>query len=80
MILFFKYQNFPILCHVSFTILSEQFSQNNFPIKTKPFKVTKYNGGYLLFYICYKKIGTKIHITNTHNIQIKQTVLYFQVQ
>ncbi len=23
---------------------------------------------------------TRIHITNTHNIQIKQTVLYFQVQ
>ncbi len=26
------------------------------------------------------KIRTKIQITNTHNIQVKQTVLYFQVQ
>ncbi len=32
-----------ILCHVGFTILSEQYSQTNFLIiKTKPFKVTKY--------------------------------------
>ncbi len=31
-----------ILCHVGFTIFSEQCSQNNFSIiKTKPFKVTK---------------------------------------
>ncbi len=30
-----------ILCHVGFTILSDQCSQNYFPvIKTKPFKVT----------------------------------------
>ncbi len=30
-----------ILCHVGFTILSDQCSQNNFPIiKTRPFKVT----------------------------------------
>ncbi len=40
-----------ILCHVSFTILFEQYGQTNFPIiKTKPFKVTEYkkkNGGYL---------------------------------
>ncbi len=39
-----------ILCHVGFTIFSEQCSQNNFPIiKTKPFKVTKIKkyGGYL---------------------------------
>ncbi len=28
-----------ILCHVGFTILSDQCSQNNFPIKTRPFKV-----------------------------------------
>ncbi len=34
-------------CHVDFTIVSEQCSQNNFPItKTNPFKVKKY-GGYL---------------------------------
>ncbi len=26
-----------------------------------------------------KKIRTKIQITNTHNIQVKHTVLYFQV-
>ncbi len=32
-----------ILCHVSFTILSEQYGQTNFPvIKTKSFKVTEY--------------------------------------
>ncbi len=38
---FFKYHNFTILCHVYFTIVSEQCSQNNFPIKkTNPFKVT----------------------------------------
>ncbi len=39
-----------ILCHVGFTILSDQGSQNNFPIiKTRSFTVTKYkmNGGYL---------------------------------
>ncbi len=30
-----------ILCHVGLTILSDQCSQNNFPIiKTRPFKVT----------------------------------------
>ncbi len=27
-----------------------------------------------------KKIRTKIQITNTHNIQVKHTVLYFHVQ
>ncbi len=32
-----------VLCHVGFTIVSEQCSQNNVPVvKTKPFKVTKY--------------------------------------
>ncbi len=32
-----------VLCHVSFTSLSEQYCQTNFPIiKTKPFKETKY--------------------------------------
>ncbi len=39
-----------ILCHVGFTIVSEQCSQNNFHItKTNPFKVTKYKkkGRYL---------------------------------
>ncbi len=92
-IFFFKYQNFTILFHVDFTILSEQCSQNNFPItKTNPFKVTKYKvwwifrprwGKIKIFVIISSlilKIRTKIHITNTHNIQIKQTVLYFQVQ
>ncbi len=41
---FFKYHDFTtILCHVGFTILSEQCSQTNFPIiKTKPFKVKNY--------------------------------------
>ncbi len=39
---FFLYHDFiMILCHVGFTILSDQCSQNNFPIrKTRPFKVT----------------------------------------
>ncbi len=33
--------DFIILCPVGFTILSDQCSQNNFPIiKTRPFKVT----------------------------------------
>ncbi len=37
------FQDFTILCHVSFTSLSEQYCQTNFPIiKTKPFKETKY--------------------------------------
>ncbi len=41
-VFFFKYHNFiMILCHVGFTILSDQCSQNSFPIiKTRPFKVT----------------------------------------
>ncbi len=30
-----------------------------------------------LFYLCYEKIRTKIHITTTHNIQ---TVFNYQVQ
>ncbi len=91
---FFIYHNFTILCHVDFTILSEQCSLNNFLCtKTNPFKVTKYKkvwwmfrpkwGKIKIFVIILSlllKIRTKIHITNTHNIQIKQTVLYFQVQ
>ncbi len=31
-------------------------------------------------FLSHKKIRTKLQITNTHNIQVKQTVLYFQVQ
>ncbi len=65
-----------ILCHVDFTIVSEQCSQNNVPIiKTNPFKVNIF----VIILSLLLKIRTKIHITNTHNIQIKQTVLYFQV-
>ncbi len=80
--IFLKYHNFTILCHGDFTIVSEHCSQNNFPItKTNPFKVTKHKyGGYLdqsggkikIFVIMLSlliKIRTKIHITNTHNIQ-----------
>ncbi len=38
-----RYGKNTILCHVSFTILSEHYGQTNFPIiKTKPFKVTEY--------------------------------------
>ncbi len=82
-----------ILCHVSFTILSEHYGQTNFPIiKTKPFKVTEYKKEWWIFrpkWVKIKivviilslllKIRTKMHITNTHNIQIKK-VFYFQVQ
>ncbi len=75
----FLYHDFTILCHVGFTILSEQCSLNNFPIiKTKPFKVTKCTkvgeDKNLCHYFIFRY--TKIHITNTHNIQIKQTALY----
>ncbi len=60
-----------------FCKLSEQHSQTPFPIiKTKPFKVTKYKKGWwifrpkwakiktfvILFYLCYLKIRTNIHI------------------
>ncbi len=39
-----------VVCHVSFTILSEQYGQTNFPIiKTKPFKVTKYKKEWWIF-------------------------------
>ncbi len=90
-IFFFKYHNFKIVCHVDFTIASEQCSQNSLPItKTNHFKVTKYKnvwwifrpkwGKIKIFVIILSlllKIRTNIHITNTHNIQIKQTVLYF---
>ncbi len=72
-----------ILCHVGFTILSDQCSQNNFPIiKTRPFKVTNIK---LMVDIC--EVGEdKICIIvffiilclllknknkDTHNIQIK---------
>ncbi len=38
-----SYHNLTIVCYVDFTILSEQCSQNNFPItQTNPFKVTKF--------------------------------------
>ncbi len=42
--IFLKFLDFiTVLCHVSFTSLSEQYCQTNFPIiKTKPFKETKY--------------------------------------
>ncbi len=82
-----------LLLNVDFTIVSEQCSQNNFPItKTNPFMVTKYKKVWWLFRPKWGRIQiffiilslllkiTNIHITNTHNIQIKQTVLYFQVQ
>ncbi len=83
-----SYHYFTILCHVDFTIVSEQSSQNYFLIiKTNPFKVTKYTkewwifrpkwGKIKIFVIILSlllKIRTKIHITNTLNIQI------FQVQ
>ncbi len=89
----YVFRNITISRHVDFTILSEQSSQNNVPItKTNPFKDTKYKkvwwifrpkwGKIKIFVIILSlllKIRTKIHITNTHNIQIHQTVLYFQV-
>ncbi len=83
----FSFRNIRIICHVGFTILSEQYSQNNFPIiKTNHFKVTnkkkkKWAKIQIFVIILYCLTRTKEHITNTHNnIQIKQTVLYFQVQ
>ncbi len=69
-----SYHNFTILCRVGFTIVSEQCSQNNFPItKTNPFKVTKYKKVWWIFRpkwgkikICHYFIfvikNTKIHI------------------
>ncbi len=46
-----------ILCHVGFTILSEQCSQNNVPvIKTNPFKVTKYKNEWWIFRPKWAKI------------------------
>ncbi len=39
-----------ILCHIGFTILSEQCSQTNFPnIKTNSFKETKYKKEWWIF-------------------------------
>ncbi len=47
-----------ILCHVSFTILSEQYGQTNFPIiKTKPFKVTEYKKEWWIFRPKWVKIN-----------------------
>ncbi len=50
-VLFFTHHNLiPILCHVGFTIVSEQYSQTNFPIiKDKSIQgdKTTNNGGYL---------------------------------
>ncbi len=53
-----SYHNFiTILCHVGFTILSDQCSQNNFPIiQTKPFKVTKYVKEWWIFRPKWAKI------------------------
>ncbi len=59
---FFKYHNFTILCHVDFTIVSEQNSQNNVPItKTNPFKVTKYNKVWWIFRPKWGKIKNLCH-------------------
>ncbi len=79
--LFFKFHDFiTILCHVGFTILSEQCSKNKCPIiKTKPFKISKYkikkgrylgqNGQNLCHYFIFViKKKPNIHITNTHKI------------
>ncbi len=73
---FFKYHNFTILCHVDFTILSEQCSQNNFPItKTNPFKVTKYKKVWWIFrrkwgkikiFVIILSLVLKIRTKDTH--------------
>ncbi len=70
-----------ILCHVSFTILSEHYGQTNFPIiKTKPFKVTEYKKEWWIFRPKWVKIKIFVIILSlllknknkdTHNIQIK---------
>ncbi len=88
--MFFLFFIFTILCHVDFTIVSEQCSQNNFPItKTNLFKVIKYKKVLWIFRPKWGKIKifviilslllkkNKIYITN---IQVKQTVLHSQVQ
>ncbi len=75
------FRNFTILCHVGYTILSEQCSQNNSPIiKTNPFKVTKCKKEWWIFrpkwankrqrFFSLLKIRTKIHITNKTNIAL----------
>ncbi len=77
-----------------FCKFSEHYSQINFPIiKTKPFKVTKYKKEWQIFRPKWVKIKIFVIILsllfknknkdthyNAQNIQIKQTVLYFQVQ
>ncbi len=72
-----------------FCKLFQHYSQTNFPIiKTNPFKVTKYKKEWWIFRAKWAKIKSlslfylllkmrrRIHITNTHNIQIKQSVLF----
>ncbi len=77
---------FFVMLFFLFCKLFEHYSQTYFPIRnTKPFKVTKYlkitwkifrpkwvniKIFVILFYLCYKKMRNKIHITNRHNIQI----------
>ncbi len=52
-----------ILCHVGFTILAEECSQNNFTIiKTKPFKVTKYKKERWIFRPKWVKIKIFVNI------------------
>ncbi len=69
----FSFRNITIICHVGFTILSEQYSPNNFPIiKPKPFKVTNKNKKkwakiQIFVIILHCLTRTKVHITNTHN-------------
>ncbi len=66
-----------ILCHVGFTIVSEQCSQNNFPIiKTNPFKVTKYKKLWLIFRPMWAKI--KIFVIILFVIKNKKKVTHYK--
>ncbi len=66
-----------ILCHVGFTIVSEQYSQNNFPIiKTNTFKVTKYKKRWLIFRP--KRAKIKIFVIILFVIKNKKKVTHYK--
>ncbi len=62
-LIFLTFHDFiTVLCHVSFTSLSEQYCQTNFPIiKTKPFKETKYKSEWWIFRPKWAKIKNLCH-------------------
>ncbi len=62
-LIFLTFHDFiTVLCHVSFTSLSEQYCQTNFPIiKTKPFKETQYKSEWWIFRPKWAKIKNLCH-------------------